>query len=201
MINEHGQRALIVFVKNPVQGQVKTRLGKEIGMEEALKVYLLLLAYTRSVCTEVDADIHVFFSNHIPEQTEWAALSQGLHVQRGDDLGTKMTTAFEEMYQRYEHVAIIGSDCPGLKPEYIEQGFQAISKGQYAIGPAEDGGYYLFGAPRTAILPFKGIEWSSKHVLRQTLDQIESTDFEATQLPILRDLDTLEDLEASNLDY
>jgi len=63
------------------------------------------------------------------------------------------------------------------------------------LGPARDGGYYLIGMSRRADFLFEGITWSSEWVLSQTLALAEEQGFDTTLLPILEDIDTLEDWE------
>ena len=53
------QNALIIFVKNPALGKVKTRLAKTVGDVNALKIYQYLLYHTMEITYELD-DIDKF---------------------------------------------------------------------------------------------------------------------------------------------
>ena len=56
---------LIIFVRNPVLGKVKTRLAKSIGNQEALNIYLQLLEHTHKVTASLACDKFLFYSDYI----------------------------------------------------------------------------------------------------------------------------------------
>ena len=53
--------ALIIFVRNPEAGKVKTRLAKTIGADKALHVYRQLLTHTHDITKELSCDKFVFY--------------------------------------------------------------------------------------------------------------------------------------------
>jgi len=186
-------RALIIFVKNPVLGQVKTRLAADVGEEKALKVYQELLKYTKAVSCQVSAKRYLFYANQIEENDAWSREAFLKKVQSGRDLGARMSNAFAEVEE--EKKVIIGSDCPQLLSEDIESAFHHLDRFDLVIGPANDGGYYLLGMKEVQRSLFKEMEWSTEKVFQETLNRAKAANLKVKVLRELVDLDTLQDLE------
>ncbi|KEO73502.1 TIGR04282 family arsenosugar biosynthesis glycosyltransferase [Anditalea andensis] len=188
------KRALIVFQKNPVPGNVKTRLAKDIGYEKAAEIYIFLLAHTHQQVQKVNADIFVYFQNGINEN--YVALPRYFLAHQAEgDLGVRIETAFNEVFNcGYQEVLIIGSDCFELDHEIINQGFDALSNHDMAIGPAADGGYYLLGMKKNYTFLFRNKPWSTSSVYGLTIHDAHSFGLNIHILPTLRDVDTKEDL-------
>lgn len=185
---------LIIFVKNPVKGQVKTRLASDIGTEAALGVYLQLLELTRHVADQVACTRHVFYSNEI-EDDHWDEDRFNKHTQEGVDLGERMKKAFETVFSLgAKKAVIIGSDCPQITPTIIEQAFSTIEDVDVAIGPAQDGGYYLLGMKKPQPFLFDGKQWSTASVFADTITDIANSGLTFFELPMLSDLDNASDL-------
>jgi len=81
---------VIVFVRNPELGKVKTRLAKTIGNENALKIYTNLLKHTESVINSVSADKVVYYSDIILHSDLWCETKYQKKGQKGTDLGARM---------------------------------------------------------------------------------------------------------------
>ena len=188
------ERHLIIFVKNPVLGKVKTRLAAGIGNEKALEVYLQLMSITQTVTKNVACTRHVFYSDEI-ENDIWDDDKFNKHVQEGIDLGERMKNAFETVFSLgAKKAVIIGSDCPQITPEIIDQAFDGLEENDVLIGPAKDGGYYLLGMKKLHPEIFENKEWSTDAVFEDTvLDCIESR-LSYGRLETLSDLDTIYDL-------
>jgi len=187
-------RHLIIFVKNPVLGKAKTRLAATIGDEKALQVYLQLLDITRNVALGVNCTRHVFYSNAI-DNDSWGEDKFNKHVQLGESLGERMKNAFDQVFVLgAREVIIIGSDCPKLNSEIVENGFQLLAENDACIGPAEDGGYYLLGMKRPLPFLFEEKEWSTDSVFDDTTSDLVKNELTYGQLPELSDLDTADDL-------
>lgn len=190
------QKHLIVFVKNPVLGTVKTRLANSIGDEKALEVYQDLVEKCRNECLEVNAERHLFYSKQIAKDS-WDEIAFSKHLQSDGDLGDKITDAFRKTFKEQGKVIIIGSDCYDLDAAVIEEAFQKLDFSDVVIGPANDGGYYLLGTKFFHPELFQNITWSTELVLKETIQQANSKNLSVNLLKELIDLDTLEDLEQS----
>jgi len=186
--------AVIVFEKEPVPGLVKTRLAKDIGQENAVKVYSNLLSITHSVLQNFKASIFVYRDGNIPEKDDQRK-NYHYRSQDGKDLGERMSKAFEEVLQgKNEKVLLIGTDCPEISQEILMMAFSALEKNDVVLGPAFDGGYYLIGMKKKHPMLFDQIKWSTNVVLQKTIEKITHEKLSYYLLPTLRDLDNLEDL-------
>src|SRR5690349_716708 len=90
--------ALIIFVRNPELGKVKTRLAKTIGSEAALSIYKELLQHTLSVVSEVNCDKFIFYSDYINHNDLWEGKAFKKYLQCQGGLGEKMNNAFKEVF-------------------------------------------------------------------------------------------------------
>jgi uncharacterized protein len=190
--------ALIVFVKNLVPGKVKTRLAKTVGTEQALQIYQLLLTHTRTVCEEVHAERFIFYSDFIEANDEWQPFQKRL--QRGNDLGERMSHAFAEIFDLgYSNVIIVGSDCIELTAAIIQEAFDELQRQDIVVGPAADGGYYLLGMKQLHVQLFANKKWSTEQVFNDTISDIEALRLSYKVLPVLNDIDDETDLNKIDL--
>lgn len=186
---------LIIFIKNPVLGQVKTRLAETIGPEEALIVYVKLLQHTRLVANNIEAERRLYYSDGVVQNDMWPNDDYVKMVQSESDLGTRMQRAFERSFEDgAEKVVIIGSDCYELSPSHIEAAYKSLDRTDFVIGPAFDGGYYLLGMKQPAEFLFQDIKWSTDEVFDETRKAIISRGFTLGTLEQLRDIDDRVDL-------
>lgn len=186
--------ALIIFVRKPELGKVKTRLAAQIGNEKALSIYKKLLEHTKVVAKKAACDTFVFCTETW-EDHFWEGFYTG--QQEGNDLGEKMQNAFSTLFKKkYKHVVIIGSDCPSLSANIIAEAFNALHNCNIVVGPAEDGGYYLLGM--NALYPdiFRNKAWSTDLVFEQTINDVKALQLSYKVLPVLNDVDELKDVPA-----
>lgn len=187
-------RHLIIFIKNPVLGKVKTRLAAGIGDEKAFEVYLLLLEITRHAAQKTDCTRNVFYSDEI-ETDAWDEDKFNKFVQEGDSLGERMKNAFEQVFALgATEAVIIGSDCPQLTSEIMEDAFTILDNKDVCIGPANDGGYYLLGMKKLHAFLFEGKQWSTDSVFGDTVINLKENALSFGLLPQLSDVDTVDDL-------
>jgi rSAM/selenodomain-associated transferase 1 len=188
------KEVVLVFQKNEVLGKVKTRLAASVGKKRALEIYLQLLAKTYLALRDISVSITTYFSEFIPDNPIHTA--ENKVVQVGHDLGERMKNAFAENFESgVEKVVLIGTDCPGLEGAHLIRAFEALDQSDLVLGPAQDGGYYLIGIKRRADFLFEGITWSTEWVLSQTLALAAAQGLHTSLLPVLEDIDTLEDWE------
>lgn len=188
------KEVVLVFQKNEVLGKVKTRLAAGLGKTRALEIYRLLLDKTYFELGTISVPIWTYFSDFIPENPTYPAGNRMLQV--GQDLGERMKNAFAENFESgMEKVVLIGTDCPSLEGTHLAQAFEALDQSDLVLGPAMDGGYYLIGMKRRSDFLFEGIFWSTELVLSQTLALAAAQGMQTSLLPVLEDIDTLEDWE------
>jgi rSAM/selenodomain-associated transferase 1 len=193
-------RVLLVFLKHPETGTVKTRLAPALGPETAAELY-------RALCEEVlDATVPgpgeyerlVFFAP--PEAAEAVrAWLPGLRLlpQVGEDLGARMSAAFDQAFEGgAERVAIVGTDSPALSRATVAEALDALDRADVVLGPAEDGGYYLLALRQPRPELFEGMPWSTPAVLGETLARAKRGALRVHQLGRRGDIDTPADLQA-----
>jgi rSAM/selenodomain-associated transferase 1 len=186
------KEVVLVFQKNAVLGKVKTRLASGMGELRALEIYRHLIQLTYSVLEDVPVPVWTYFSDYIPESTH-SSVEKSL-VQEGQDLGERMANAFARSFELgMEKVVLIGTDCPTLQSNHLNEAFEALTHSDLVVGPATDGGYYLIGMNRRADYLFEGITWSTSQVLSETLNVASQHGLTTTLLCELDDIDTQED--------
>ncbi len=188
-------KKLILFVKNPALGKVKTRLAQSIGDQGALKAYLKLLHYTRKIVAPLKVEKEVRYSDFIDVEDLWNQSEFNKELQFGGDLGLRMKTAFQESFSKSQNnaVVLIGSDCAELDTSTLECAFELLKENSLVIGPAKDGGYYLIGMNTCYPQLFDEIEWSTDKVLDQTLARARGHKIDYALLQELNDVDTVEE--------
>jgi rSAM/selenodomain-associated transferase 1 len=193
-------RALIVFLKHPRPGAVKTRLVQALGAEVAAGLYRVLAesVLQATIARAGEYERLVFFDPPDAAEAVRAWLpGVRLLAQSGEDLGARMADAFGRAFHRgASRVVIVGTDAPGVSRETVVEAFRALDEAGVVVGPAEDGGYYLLGlrAPRPEL--FAGIDWSTPGVLEQTRARAAAAGLTMRELQRRRDIDTLDDLRA-----
>lgn len=185
---------LIVMVKEPHPGRVKTRLGQGIGMVPAAwwfrhQVRRLLRDVQDPrwrVVLAVSPDREGLQSRVWPGAlTRWPQ-GQGT-------LGDRMARML-----RVAHCApacVIGADIPGVTKARVAEAFKALGDHDAVFGPAPDGGYWLVGLKHPARQPstfFKDVRWSTSHALADSIGTLP--DHRIAKVTPLRDVDTVADL-------
>jgi rSAM/selenodomain-associated transferase 1 len=188
--------ALLIFIKNSIPGKVKTRLAKDVGDAEALRIYQQLLAHTQTITQAFPYATFLWYSDFIPTEDDWSPAHYTKKVQAGGDLGQRMSHAFTEAFESgYQPVIIIGSDCPTLTSGLLLSTLEKLQNHDFVIGPATDGGYYLLAMRTFVPTVFENKSWSTDAVLESTLRDIAQANQTVCQLPALSDIDTLDDWE------
>lgn len=188
------RQTLVVMVKEPRAGRVKTRLGRDIGMVPA--AWWFRHSVRRLLCNvsdprwdlllAVSPDAEGLRSRVWPEHLP--RIPQG----RGD-LGQRMARLLA--LPQKGPVVIIGGDIPGVRRHHIADAFAGLGSNRAVFGPATDGGYWLVGLKRTTPPPrgmFNGVRWSTEHALADTLATMPG--YDPAFAAILQDVDTASDL-------
>lgn len=195
---------LLVFARLPELGKVKTRLAADLGPERTLAVYESML---RELLASIGAsneetEIEFLWPPTPSANGELLRRAFGDHakaMQTGTTLGDRLSMAFSErfFFHRTEKIVVIGVDDPLLPRTLIDHAFALLDSCEYVVGPAQDGGYYLFGCRALSFEPevFKDIEWGTASVLTETVRRVFATQRTCALLPERFDIDTADDLE------
>ena len=195
------QRRVLLFIRAPELGRVKTRLEKEMDAKTVLTLYRLFVEDTLAGLVSGGYDILVFFSPPHQESLIDAWLGNTVHCrpQKGKNLGERMRHAFASVFDGgVDQAVLMGSDIPDLDMGIVHEAFAFLENRDVVIGPAQDGGYYLIGFRKNAFDGdvFTGIDWGTERVYRQTMQRIRDAGLNEHVLPTWQDIDTHEDLGA-----
>jgi rSAM/selenodomain-associated transferase 1 len=190
------QKALLIFIKNPALGKVKTRLAKTVGAQNALKIYQFLLDHTMEITYNLDTiDKFLYYNEFIPTKDEWPPNMYTKELQNGEGLGAKMKNAFKKTFdENYKKVVLMMPDCPKMSDTLIEKAFKTLDTSDYVLGPTNDGGYYLIGMKEFSPNLFDNKEYGTDHGLEDVLAEITRLGKTVFKLPALVDVDMEEDL-------
>jgi rSAM/selenodomain-associated transferase 1 len=186
---------LIVFVKAPRSGAVKTRLAATIGAREACAAYQRLVeTLLRHLADLENVELRFTPDDASSEVNHWARSLWRVAAQGSGDLGCRLDQAFRHAFNEgAKRAVIIGSDCPDVRGEDIQAAWTALLSHDVVLGAATDGGYWLIGLREPQPELFAGIPWSTGEVLRQTLDRCRITGLKTHLLRKLSDVDTEDD--------
>ncbi len=198
---KYPQARVLIFIKSPIAGLVKTRLMPTLTAQQACDVYQQLL--TRIFTTLTQAKLCPIECWCTPDTTDpfIAHLTQDKmyshYIQPQGDLGERMYFAAQQSLQSAQKVVLIGADCPPMSADYIEQAIQILDKVDSVLGPSEDGGYVLLGLTEAKKHYFENIKWGTDTVLETTRLRMKNY----AELNLLWDLDTVHDLKRSKIKY
>ena len=191
--------ALIVVVKNPVPGSVKTRLQSRYTPEQAAQIYTAFVKDTLATVRTLKIDKRIIAYD--PPNAEHAVrdicgndFEYVPQVQA--DLGQRMYQALlHQLQMGAKHAILMGTDIPSLPASYIIQAFDHLKTKDVVLGPSTDGGYYLIGISRPCPEIFVNINWSTPTVLAETTDALRQHNYALGLVPPWFDVDTPKELD------
>ena len=195
------QPVLGVMAKYWTPGQVKTRLGRCLGMHRAAEVHRLfvqcLLRHLGGK-GEWEGCLVVWPPQRLPEMEAAVAGSSWLVVPQSEgDLGAKMRAFVQQQFRQGKGpVVLLGADVPDLPREHIRQAFRLLESHTAVLGPSHDGGYYLLGLSRDVPELFQQIAWGTSQVWEQSVARLRQAGVPWVALPPWPDVDYLDDLHA-----
>ncbi len=187
---------LIIFVKAPRPGAVKTRIAEIIGPQCACDVYKSLVGILiEQLRTLPNVQLRYTPDDGLPDISQWLQPAWTSAPQGQGELGQRLAAAFDEAFNHgAERIVVIGSDAPDITRQDIESAWCALKDHDVVLGPAEDGGYWLIGLRANHPALFENISWSSNLVFQQTLARVQSANLTTLLLRKLPDIDTIDDL-------
>ena len=194
---------VIVFAKNPIPNEVKTRLIPPLSPEQAATLYAAFLTDWCEILAELsDVDLVIAYTP-AEAQLDLQALigDDAIYIpQVGTDLGERLTSATQWAAEHgWTKILLVGSDSPTLPISYISQALTLLDSRNIVIGPSTDGGYYLIGfsvetLATTIPYVFEDIAWSTAEVFQQTVARIHAAEATLGLLPPWYDIDRAADL-------
>lgn len=187
------------MAKYPTNGEVKTRISREIGDDAATEIYTCFLRDTLYTVTRSRSPYMIYYYPE-EEREGFGKLLGEEHTytpQTGADLGERLENGFKAAYSMgYTAAVALASDVPDLPAGLLNEAAEALESSDAVIGPSPDGGYYLIGFTAKGFTSdaFKGITWSTETVHSETLKRLESAELTLHTLEAWPDTDTVEDL-------
>jgi rSAM/selenodomain-associated transferase 1 len=187
--------AIAIFAKAPIAGQAKTRLIPALGAEGAATLAARLIRRIAAEAVAVNPGQATLWCTPDAEHPLFREMSERpgllLALQQGGDIGARMAHAFAKTPVA---LILVGADCPSLDAARLHQAARQLEGADLVIDPAEDGGYGLIAGRALPATLFEGVAWSTGQVMRQTRERAMSLGLRLAEGPVLRDLDTPDDL-------
>lgn len=196
--------AVAIFAKTIGLSPVKTRLAKSIGKEKAEEFYKLSVdsieETIKELKTQTNKEITPYWAVAEKEgvaNPRWKSF-EAIWTGEGD-LGERLFHISDTLLERHEKIIIIGTDSPQLDTEIILESIKNLENkpNSSIIGPAYDGGFYLFGCD--FLIPksiWTSITYSKNTTLKQLIDKLESENIAYSFLKEMGDVDEVEDLKS-----
>lgn len=180
------QNALIIFIQNP-------EIVANSSNKTVINAHNDLLGRTLEIVTNVNCKKYVYYSGKIIKKDIWAQTIFVKKQQKGNDLGERMLNAFTEVFaiEGIKNVAIIGSNCPSLPPNFIHFAFEELKHNSFVIGPTYNGSYYLLAMRALRYELFEKIVWSGQLVFSETIKKINKMVKTHYLLPALPTIDSI----------
>ena len=185
-----------VFAKQPIAGEVKTRLAEATSPEWAQRVAQAFLEDTLERFRSCRAECALVYapSTAGPYFATIARNQYDLIPQMEGDLGQRLAAFFGQARARgCSRIVAIAADSPTLPVEWVDQSFRMLETHDVVIGPAHDGGYYLIGTRAECSSLFESIPWSTARVLETTVERLHDAQATLALLPPWYDVDTADD--------
>lgn len=191
------ENKLILFLKYPEPGQVKTRLASALGNEFALELYKCFISDISSEMHDVNAESIILYSG--PDGISFPDFPDSRIIrQRGKDIGERMYNAFLDVFSGSAGKCVLtGSDVPDITAGLLQDAFNMLEHSDMVLGPSTDGGYYCIGFKRGRLNKsvFENVPWSTSRVFSETVKSINKAGLKAEFLSRLSDIDDFNDLK------
>lgn len=185
-----------MFLKSPRPGSVKTRLAAGLDAEAAAAIAVVLIDRTMAALSEFGGRVELRFTpdDAGDEIRRWGAKAWRAVPQGEGDLGQRLERAVAAAFAEGEtRVLVVGTDCPGLSAEDLDEALRILEDRDVVLGPSEDGGYWLIGLRLPLPELFAGVAWSTDTVCETTRRRAVEGGRSVGLLRRQLDVDTLED--------
>lgn len=183
---------MVVLAKEPVPGQVKTRLCPPYSLQQAADLARAALTDTIDTVSALPGARPVCALQGAPGS--WLPAGWTVVAQRHGDLGDRIAGALDDAYAAHGGpVLLVGMDTPQLTVSLLQQAVDALVGHDAVLGPAADGGWWLIGLHRPDATLVTGIPTSRDDTGARQRERLRSRGLRVADLPVLRDVDTAAD--------
>lgn len=183
---------LVPFAKTPSLSPVKTRLAEAIGTEKAETFYRMSLDCMKRTLNQVDHPVvWAVGERNGKDKPFWS--EQNTEYTGPGGLGERQYRIYTRFLSVYDSVVLLGTDSPQITPSLLDKAIETLDDRRFVVGPASDGGYYLFGGrdPVSRQL-WTSVSWSTGRTLKQFSEELSS---KPVELPMRTDVDRVSDLK------
>ncbi len=192
------QPALAIFVKTPGLSPVKTRLARGIGTASAICFHKLAARATAEVVSASGDAIQPYWALAEDDPLAHANWTQFPCITQGSgNLGDRLHRVHAQLQARHGATLMIGTDIPQITPPLILAATDALVRSHvnHVLGPANDGGFWLFGSKcEIGSGIWNAIPYSTPETAQALRDELADAG-QIESLPTLTDIDTAADLE------
>lgn len=187
---------VIVFLKDPAAGRVKTRLAARTGHARAVTLYRQWVGEILLAMQPLRAQVRLvgyYEGCEAAVVAGWGELVDDWWPQPEGDLGSRLDHAFHRAHAVAGRVVAIGTDCLDLDADLVREAFDKLRVRDVVLGPTQDGGYYLIGTGTARAELFDNIRWSTGHTFDDQVKRCRAHGCSIALLPARRDIDTWDD--------
>lgn len=191
------KNCVAVFAKTPGLTPLKTRLAKDVGQQKAKEIFVLCVDEVQKSLQEFiaqnpDWDVVWAVAEEVAPENEFWQKRPFKTLWTGDgSLGTRQANIYEDLRAEYESVMLIGTDCPQLSSDILQEA--SVSQSKATFGPATDGGYYLFKSSEDISREiWESVPYSCAETLEVFAKKLGG---DIAKLEPLTDLDEISDIE------
>ena len=169
---------VIVFAREPIPGQTKTRLIPAIGKDNAAA---LADAFNRDALAKAKqlAPAELVIAGSAPGGAKRSRYFKSLahdfgawvFEQGSGHLGARMAAAMRP-FTNAGGALLMGTDTPSLPFRLLQKSADLFEKYPLVIAPTLDGGYYLVAMRGKSTDIFKPMAWGTSDVLAKTLARL-----------------------------
>ena len=187
------------MARAPVPGTVKTRLRPSLSDDDIAALYDCFLRDKVDQVRSLQDAAPVLAYTPSESRSFFAELAPDflLLPQTGDGLSVRLIDIFGRLFEMgHSGVIATDSDSPTLPMEHLQEAVHRLATAavDLALGPSEDGGYYLIGLRSRRPELFDEMPWSTPQVYGETLKRAAQAGLRVVSLPAWYDVDTPADL-------
>lgn len=181
----------LVLAKAPVAGRVKTRLCPPCTPEQAAALAEAALADTLEAVAACAARRRILALDGDPGP--WLPPGFEIIRQRGNGLGERLAYAWAAAGGAGVQ---LGMDTPQVTAALLDAALAALDATAAALGHAADGGWWAIALRRPDSDVFLGVPMGTVSTGRLQEARLRALGLDVTTLPVLADLDTVDDFPA-----
>ncbi|MCB9229773.1 MAG: DUF2064 domain-containing protein [Deltaproteobacteria bacterium] len=194
--------AIAIFVKTPGLSSLKSRLARTLGQEDAETFYRYSCQATADSCRlagEQVSGTDIFWAVAEEEALYESIWQEFPRIFQGSgSLGSRLASVHTQLQADFDRLIFLGGDCPQLSPLVLADIIRQLrTEPGYVVGPASDGGFWLWGGPgkHSAVSFWQRVPYSQSSTRSHLVKELRNMGRVRLGAEY-RDVDTIEDLQS-----